>query len=179
MNDMSGFAGGSPMDVHLALGAFNAHLHALAAPARARRYREVAEAALRHYALHAPRPAFVQHNGGITYRVETSESTERFLLKIHAPVGSGAQPPVDVVNARLRWLAWLDQQGALAVQAPVPNPAGELVTWLAGPDLPEALVCTLQRWLDGELVNGDFSLAQLERIGAMMATLHHVGGRSP
>lgn len=167
------------MDGHFALGAFNAHLHALAAPARARRYEELAQAALRHYALHAPRPVFLQHNAGITFRAETPEPAERFLLKLHAPVGSGAQPPAEVVGARLRWLAWLEEQAALAVQAPVPNRAGELVTWLADPDLPEALVCTLQRWLDGGLVDGDFTLAQLERIGAMMATLHRLGGHAP
>ena len=167
------------MDDHFALGALNAHIHSLDAAAQAQWYDEVAQAALRHYALQAPHPVFLQHNAGITYRVETPELAERFLLKIHAPVGSGSQPPLDVVEAQMRWLSWLDHQAALAVQAPLPNRAGALVTWLADPAIPEPVVCTLQRWLEGELVNGDFTLAQLERVGAMMATLHRVGGHSP
>lgn len=166
------------MDTSPLISPLHAHLHGLTPNARHQRYLELAHTALALYALHAPHPVYLQHNSGIAYRVEIPSTGDRFLLKIHVSVGLGAFPPVaDEIEARLEWLAAVRERTNLVVQAPVPNREGKLITWIADPDLPDPLLCTLQHWVEGEPPQGDLTSQQTHRVGVMMATLHAVGGQ--
>jgi hypothetical protein len=69
----------------------------------------------------------------------------------------------------MAWLAELGQVTPFGIQEPVPNRAKALVTNVSFPGGANPLPCTLQRWVPGEFVNGDFTIPQIEAVGAMMA----------
>lgn len=155
---------------------FNAQLIGLSPRQREQRYLSLARAALAHYALDVAQPIFLQHNSGVAFHVESADRAAAYLLKIHEPVGTGRNEAAASIEARLAWLADLRRITDLVVQAPVPNCEGRLLTTVVYPDLPEPFICTLQHWVAGEPPGGDFTLAQIYRVGALLAKLHD-GGR--
>jgi hypothetical protein len=106
------------MDTSSPMSPLNAHLHHLTPNARQQRYLDFAHAALTHYALDAPHPVYLQHNSGITYRVEIPRTGDCFLLKIHAPVGLGAPPPFADIEMRLQWPATVCQWATSHFKSP-------------------------------------------------------------
>jgi Ser/Thr protein kinase RdoA (MazF antagonist) len=136
------------------------------------RYETIARAALAAYDLGAVQLVFLQHNGGLVFRVESADRAKRYVLKIHEPVGTGSAATAEQIRARLDWLAGLSRATNLVVQDPIPNRAGELLTSACCSDLLEPLHCTLQRWVEGEHTDQDFTPAQAYQIGALLAELH-------
>jgi hypothetical protein len=63
------------------------------------RYEAIACAALAAYDLGEVRPVFLQHNSGLVFRVEATDTTKRFMLKIHEPIGTGSAASVEQVRA--------------------------------------------------------------------------------
>jgi Ser/Thr protein kinase RdoA (MazF antagonist) len=135
-------------------------------------YTELAHTALQAYDLGAGTPIFLQHNSGITYCITTAQGVPRFLLKIHVPAGEGSNATPAHIHARMAWLVALSATTELMVQTPLPNNRQSLLTsFIPTPDH-EPVHCTLQRWIDGDHVDGDFTIAQISAVGRMMAQLH-------
>lgn len=158
---------------------FNDRFAELSDDRRGERYRALAAAALERYALGKTTVAFVGHNGSVAYRVETPRTGERFLLKITEPVGEGGGGAPERFRSTLRWLAALARDTELVVQEPVPDLWGELLTAVPFDDLPTPFACSLQRWVAGEHIAGDFTPMHTYRIGALLATLHLHGSHWP
>ena len=155
----------------MTLNHFNASLAALRRDQRQQLYLRLAQTALAAYDLAAVTPIFLQHNAGVTYRIE-EQSTPRYLLKLHVPAGSGVPVAVPLLEARLRWLAAVGQSTTLVVQVPVANRMGALLTSIAVAELAEPVWCSLQQWVVGAQVHGDFSTPQLTQLGVLLGTLH-------
>jgi Ser/Thr protein kinase RdoA (MazF antagonist) len=152
---------------------FNTRFEGLNEAQKQARYQWLAEACLAHYPAAQGSIAFVAHNAGITYRIETAQG--RFLLKIAQATGEGtvlAQP--EAINAGFVWLDAIARETSLVVQQPIASKRGEFITAVGFEDLSEPFYCSLQRWLDGEHPR-DPSPAQVYQIGAMMAQLHEHG----
>jgi len=156
------------------LNPFTAHLLNLDLTDRLEQYVACANVALMHYPIADVHPVFLQHNAGVTYRVDRSDGTPCYLLKIHEPIGTSQRAPLHQITARLQWLATVHCQSTFLVQAPVLNNAGHFLTWVTHPMLPTPFVCTLQTWVAGEPVRGDLTVQQIEHIGMMIATLHNI-----
>jgi Ser/Thr protein kinase RdoA (MazF antagonist) len=151
---------------------FIASLAELSAEQRVRQYDAIARAAIEHYDLGAVQLAFIQHNSGLVFRVDSPHYRSRFLLKIHEPAGTVPRATAEQIQARLEWLAELRRATGLVVQEPIPNRAGDLLTSAVCGDLTQPFLCTLQRWVEGEHPNGDLTTTQLYQVGALMARLH-------
>lgn len=139
---------------------------------RTQHYQQLATLVLDAYALTLGTPEFLQHNSGITYRVPVRGTDQFFLLKIHDSIGEGTAQFATHIDARMSWLAEFGQVAPFAIQEPVPNRDGALVTTIIFPGLAHPVPCTLQEWVPGEHPTGDFTLPQIEAVGAMMAKLH-------
>jgi Ser/Thr protein kinase RdoA (MazF antagonist) len=113
--------------------------------------------------------AFLGHNSGVAFRVESAHSG-RLLLKIHAPQGESEGLPIAAIRGGLRWLATMAETTDLPVQAPLTDPGGDLVPTVRfrGMSLP----CSLQRWLDGEHV-AELSTDQAHAVGDLMGQWHN------
>ena len=138
---------------------------------------QLAVVALRQYSIREFVPVFLQHNSGITYRVDSLDQSFCFLLKIHEPLGTGPKASIEQIQARMEWLEKLTQTSSLVVQAPIKNMDGVFVTKVSIPGTGETVLCTLQNWVEGEYPNGDFTIAQVESIGVMMAMLHQTSSQ--
>jgi Ser/Thr protein kinase RdoA (MazF antagonist) len=139
---------------------------------RVQHYQHLATIVLDSYALEFGAPEFLQHNSGVTYRVPVLGTNQCFLLKIHDSIGDGAAQSATQIDARMVWLAELGQVSPFAIQKPVPNRDGTLVTKVLFPGVAHPVPCTLQQWVPGEHPPGDFTMPQIEAVGAMMAKLH-------
>lgn len=154
------------------MSALTSILSDLSATQRIQRYQDFAATALDFYGFEHGTPAFLQHNSGITYRVPARDTDQYFLLKIHDSIGDGTAQPATHIHARMVWLAELGQVPPLRIQEPVLNRDGTFVSNVAFPGVAHPLPCTLQRWVPGEHPSGDFTMPQIEAVGAMMAQLH-------
>lgn len=159
--------------------AFNAQFIGLSPPAQHQRYLALAHTALAHYNLDARNLVFLQHNSGVTYRVASGHGDREYLLKIHEPIGTGMGTPPPLIRAQLHWLASLASTTTLAVQNPIPNRDGELLTVVRDTALPAPWVCSLQQWVAGAPAQGHFTPAQTEQVGALLAHLHAAGNQVP
>jgi Ser/Thr protein kinase RdoA (MazF antagonist) len=137
----------------------------------------LASAALKQYSIGESKPVFLQHNSGITYRVDSADRSSGFLLKIHEPVGTGSKASLEQIQARMKWLEELAQTSSLIVQVPILNRDGMFATKIPVSETGETVLGTLQNWLEGEQPDGDFTLAQAESLGEMMAILHQTSSQ--
>src|SRR5436190_12989688 len=133
---------------------------------------QLAKVALKQYSIGESKPVFLQHNSGITYRIDSLDRGSCFLLKIHEPVGTGPKASLEQIQARMEWLEKLAQRSSLVVQAPIMNIDGMFVTKIPVSETGETVLATLQNWIEGEYPDGDFTIAQAESVGEMIATLH-------
>jgi Ser/Thr protein kinase RdoA (MazF antagonist) len=135
---------------------------------------QIAHAALASYPVDVARLHFLQHSGGITFRVGTQQGDSSFLLKIHHSAGSGVSASAEATRARYSWLRAVGQSTGLVVQTPILNYQGDLLTVVANPKGQPSYLCTLQQWVEGSFPGGDFTTRQVQRIGTMMAQFHHL-----
>ena len=138
---------------------------------------QLALVALKQYSIGECNPVFLQHNSGITYRVNSENQSSCFLLKIHEPVGTGPKASFEQIQARMEWLEKLAQTSSLVVQAPTMNIDGKFVTKVPVSETGETVFGTLQEWIEGEHPAGDFTIAQATAVGEMMAILHQNSNR--
>jgi Ser/Thr protein kinase RdoA (MazF antagonist) len=142
-----------------------------------RRIRQLAEAALEAYGLRGARLTFVQYTANIVYRVDVPGP---------APVQSGWSPYVpnryllrvlytnhlEGVKGEMTWLAALSHEAGLPVPEPVPTLAGELLTRIATPGVPQGRIVSLMRWIDGRRLTTGFRPSHFRAWGRMLARLH-------
>jgi Ser/Thr protein kinase RdoA (MazF antagonist) len=156
---------------------FNEPIEALEEAGRARRYQQLAEAALRFYDLGDVTPHFIQHNGGVSYRLDGTDGHPLYLLKIAEAAGESGGIPPDRMELAMQWLKALSAGGEIVVQEPIASRDGSLVAEVPFSDLDDPFRVTAQRWLEGEHIHDAFTLEQSHRCGAMMATLHERSSR--
>jgi Ser/Thr protein kinase RdoA (MazF antagonist) len=135
-------------------------------------YLPLAQAALQHYTLGPTSLTFVQHNAGIVFRVTAQATRQQYLLKLHKRVGDGEDPSEAQLEPGLHWLAAFAQASDVVVQAPIATHYGTFVAQVALSAAAPPINCTLQRWIDGHVPNGDFTLPQVQELGRFMAKLH-------
>ena len=132
-----------------------------------RRLTELAQSALKAYALEDTRLALLAHLWNTTFRVLTPHG-DRYLLRIHHP----DQASVEVVCSELLWLSALRQEANLPVPQPVRNKEQHLVTVVTTSDVAQPRLCVLFRWVDGRFFDRGLTSAHLFQVGDLMARLH-------
>jgi Ser/Thr protein kinase RdoA (MazF antagonist) len=144
---------------------------------RLHRIRQLAEAALDAYGLRGARLTFLRYFANITYRVD-----------VPGPVMHGGDPGPyvpnryllrvlctnywEAVEGEMVWLTALSREAGLPVPEPVPTLAGELLTRIATPGVPEGRIVSLMRWIDGRKRTMGFCPHHFQAWGRMVARLH-------
>ena len=156
---------------------FNQMLAGAPPQQRAEQYAALGQLALSTYDLVDCISVFIQHNSGITYRVDSADGQPQFLLKLHIPAGENATESAEVIQARMAWLEMVAQRGDLGLQMPHRDKLGNLVAEIEVEALPNPISCTVQRWLYGDPPSGDFTTAQITLVGEMIGELHQASSR--
>jgi len=141
---------------------------ALSGPARFRRLRRCAQAALPAWfdMPRAVRLVPLTHWENATWRVEVDG--QRFLLRVHR-VGYRTRPEI---SAELAWLDKLAEAG-IPSSRPIATRSGERVVSTDLPGIPGPRFCTLLSWCPGRIHRRP-QPHHLRRTGALMARLHAV-----
>lgn len=138
------------------------------------RLRPVATAALDLYDLTDCDLTLLSRDAPIAFRVDRFGQPERYLLRVHPRSSKALLHGRDAIRSELLWLDALAREGGIAVQRPVRNRAGELVTEVAYGRKATPVLCTVLRWLEGRPLptENDPSPDLCRRMGALMAALH-------
>ncbi len=132
---------------------------------------QLAHSCLEQYDLDVIRLDFIQHNAGGVFDLVTSDR-KRYLLKLHLSVIGEIFSSPGQIQAKMTWLHLLKDVTGQIIQTPVPNRNGSFITKLRpNPTAPE-IVCTLQEWVEGVHVHGNFTQDQLRKIGQTAAIMH-------
>lgn len=134
-------------------------------------YIHIAQAALEYYPFHCAQIVFLQHNSGVTFRLECAGG-EKYLLKLHQSVNGEPPPPVDTIQGQMQWLADLHATTGLTLQVPIRNRQNHWITPIFDPQRSGGVPCTVQEWVDGDPPRGGFTLEQLSQLGELMAQIH-------
>ncbi len=136
-----------------------------------RRLRNLAIAALAQYDLDSPKLAIHGFETNLLYRVTTA-SGERFMLRLAIP----GWRTLEDLQAEASWLEALGRETSLSVPRIVPAQSGESVLLICVPGVPDTWNAFLMSWVPGRLLRHYLSERNLEKMGALFATLHHHGG---
>ena len=144
-----------------------------------RRMRQLAQAALNAYALHAARFTFLRQAGNTLFRVHEASPTStakvdlyipgQYLLRIHQP---GYQT-TEAIQLELTWMAAMCREANLPVPEPVPALDGNLLVQVTIPGIPGPRNCSLLRWLKGREIKNDIRPAHYRAQGRLLARLHN------
>jgi len=144
------------------------------------RLRGLAAAALKEYDIRVRRISVLQHYQNTTFLVDgvTDDRAERFVLRIHRP----AYHDVAAVASELEWLSAIRRDTQLVVPDPVPTRDAVMLTVVTVPEVPEARICVLFRWIYGQMLRPPRSSQTLESVGRFIGEIHRhadVFRRSP
>ncbi|HTK08571.1 MAG TPA: phosphotransferase [Ktedonobacteraceae bacterium] len=78
-----------------------------------------------------------------------------------------------LLSSELQWLSALRRDTGLLVPEPVPARNGALLTEVPVEGMPHAIRCVVFRWVDGRFIDASLTPIHLERVGVLMARLHH------
>ncbi len=134
---------------------------------------ELAQQALRAYALAEPQVSFLGHHDTLTFHVVDGLTQAPLLLRLHSPATAALRSPrqqPDMIWSELQWLEALTQETSLLVPRPVRTRAGELFTTLAFEQ--GTVVCSLLHWTLGDPFPQAPSSHQAAQLGQVLATLH-------
>jgi Ser/Thr protein kinase RdoA (MazF antagonist) len=130
---------------------------------------------LLQYGIVNPEAALLRHNENRTYKVIDTSNGNAYLLRVHDPVTvnlAGTQHTRQGVESELRLLEAIAHGTNLAVQVPVVNLYGQLVTEfeLDG----RSLCCSLLHWIEGRnMTKEDLSSPDAAyNLGSQVANLH-------
>ena len=140
--------------------------HSLSRPARFRRLRAVACAALPAFGLPHARLQPLTCWENATWRIHGSSGD--FLLRVHR---AGYRSPAEL-EAELAWLATLHRHG-LPVSRPCPTTSGAPWAEVEVPGVPGPRLCTVLHWQSGRIHRRP-DLRKLHRLGRLFARLHQV-----
>ncbi len=141
---------------------------------QARALRRAAQAAIARYELEVRRIRRIALESNATFRVETSTG-ECFALRVGVP-GPIAHSIAEI-RSEIAWLESLRDAPDVDVVVPVPNRTGDDVTVVDLAGLAEPLPCVLFEWIDGPLLDRRLTARNVERVGALAASLHRRGTR--
>jgi Ser/Thr protein kinase RdoA (MazF antagonist) len=147
---------------------------------RIARMRRVAVRALDAYPLVDRELRFVADEENATFRVDATapDGRDRFLLRVHRPARHGRDvDSAAAVGSELGWLMALRAETDLLVPVPFRTIEGKLTTVAASPDVPDARVCSVLRWMDGRVHAAAPRPVHLYRLGGVMARLHNHAGQ--
>lgn len=124
----------------------------------------------KHWAIPHCALTCVQHFQNSTFRVETPSGV-RYALRVNRPKSQN----VATVKSELLWLMALHRDTDLLIPVPVPTTAGELLVESTAYGVTRLYV--LFHWLDGDMLDRELTLEQLESVGVFMAKLHNHSAR--
>ena len=111
------------------------------------RLKGLALKALEQYPIVSTKVSPLVHLFNSTFRVDTGDG--RYVVRINRPHDRSQAE----IRSEMTWLAAIRQQTALVVPDPLTNRAGELVTRVEMPGVPEARDCVVFRWVDGPILS--------------------------
>ena len=138
---------------------------------RARRLRQLAWNALRHYDLDCVRLSLVTNHLNGIFLVETP--TDRWILRIGTPEVGHTRAHAE---AEMEWLAALARYTEISVPRPLPARDGSLVVEESAPGVPEPRLCAIYSWVPGSNLASRLTLENIRRQGVLMARLHEHAG---
>ena len=135
---------------------------------QALRLRRMALVALERYDLPLRRVRLVTNELNGIFRVDTTDG-RTYALRVCAPEAGHSLPEI---RSELMWLAALRRDTDLKVLQPIATRAGELVTTVEAPDVPQARHCVLFSWVPGPDLAERLTPANLFKLGVLAARLH-------
>jgi Ser/Thr protein kinase RdoA (MazF antagonist) len=141
---------------------------ALTERGQARRLRKLAIEALKHYDLDVARLDLVTNDFNGIFKLIT-EDAQKYILRVTLPEGGHTR---EHVAAEMDWLAALARETRLSVPCPLPARDGSLVVEAGAAGVPELRLVTIFTWLPGTDLAKHLSLANLSKLGELMAGLH-------
>ena len=145
--------------------------------------KQVAQKALEKYDIDQPFIELISHRDNTVYSVliETPDlklqnsvyASNRYILRIHR----SQYLEKHQIDCELQWLQALCQSKSVRVPSPLKNCDGELSTCIELPLLDAPRVCSLTQCILGEFlieegVQDRLMLADIQKVGQMMANLH-------
>lgn len=137
-----------------------------------RRLHGIARAALENYDLDVVRLKCVARHTNTTFRVDTADR-RTFALRIGA---SRTDTEVDTPT-ELAWLDALSGEKAIAAAHPHRNRAGDMVTLVEHPGIPDERKCVVFDWLRGSPIGDAADRDDYRLLGELAARLHDHGER--
>lgn len=122
---------------------------------------------LKQYPIQPIKVTPLVHLFNSTFRIDTADG--QYVLRINRPHDRSQAE----IRSEMIWLAAIRQQTPLVVPDPLTNQAGELVTRVEVPGVPEARDCVVFRWVDGRFYRKNLGSAALGKVGRFMAQLHN------
>ncbi len=135
-----------------------------------RRLHALAQAALTHYELDGPALQFHTAVTNVHYRVTTRRG-ERFILRLGHP----AWRTLRDLQSEALWLEALARDTEVGAPEVVRTRNGRFVFPLEIPGVAPTRHVTLMTWVPGRVLGRYLTARNLERMGALFATLHHHG----
>ena len=133
--------------------------------------RTAARVALASYGLESARVRLLSHFCNTTYAVEPAGGGRR-ALHLYRYIDESI--PIDRrsewIESELWWLEQVRSSLGIASPKPVPNGAGESVTWVEFGR--EKLPCVLFEWVDGRVVKAGLRPSHMRQVGHLTARLH-------
>ena len=138
-------------------------------------YEAAALRALAEFGVEAADLTLVAVAENVTYRVDTADASESFVLRLHRP---GYHSLAELDSERV----WLRALRAAGIAAPEPRPAadGRYYVPIEIPGLDERRYVGLSNWIEGEIVadlDERSETSQAERnfaqLGSLMAAMHN------
>ena len=136
---------------------------------RSRRLRRVAVAALEVYELDVESLRVMSTATNGVFRVDGADGN-RYVLRVGR--GGNIGHSQSQVRSETEWLGALARDTDLRIPVPVANSAGELVTVVEVPGVPDVRNCVLFRWLSGRLLDRNLSCRNMEAYGALAGRMH-------
>ncbi len=144
--------------------------HTLSTAGKLRRLRALAEAALSEYDLKSPSIVYHGFETNCMYRVRTGDG-RRFMLRLASP----GWRTLDDLRSEAIWLDALARDTTIRAPEVIPARDGRYVVEASIPTVPDPWNASLMTWLPGRLLGRYLTEANLARMGALFAELHHHG----
>lgn len=128
-------------------------------------YLGTAQSVIELYKIAAQNIIFLQKSDSVTFKVQGGSERDYYLLKIHHPSQSYA-----AVESEMRWLMDLHKDTDLEVPVPVLNVQNQPVSEVHLGN--QNQLVTLQRWVEGEILDREPSDEEVHALGVILAKLH-------
>ncbi|MNH77971.1 hypothetical protein D3C87_471600 [compost metagenome] len=126
-------------------------------------YDELVSEALDNYNMSGSTVNFLQKSDTVTFKLDAGSGA--YLLKIH----NHAQTR-DNIESELKWLKAIKEDTDLVVSEPCLNNIGHSVTEIMRGDT--SFLVTIQKWVEGELLDREPTAEEVYALGRLMSTLH-------